>query len=68
MKQFMLMEEVVHIPTKKKATVVATKIDREGNQLIELKYENGSKGWAFADALSSFIQDAVEYDGEFISE
>ena len=29
MKQFMLMEEVVHIPTKKKATVVATKIDKD---------------------------------------
>ena len=68
MKQFMLMEEVVHIPTKKKATVVATKVDNDNKQLVELKYENGSRGWAFADALTTFIQDAVEYDGEFLSE
>jgi hypothetical protein len=64
----MLMEEVVHIPTKKKATVVATKLDKEGKQLIEVKYEGGSKGWTTPDALTSFIQDAVEYDGEFLSE
>tara|TARA_R100000008_G_scaffold76716_1_gene56747 strand:+ start:409 stop:615 length:207 start_codon:yes stop_codon:yes gene_type:complete len=68
MKQFMLMEEVIHIPTKKKATVVATKVDREGNQLIEVKYENGTKGWTSPDSLSTFIQDAVDYEGEFLSE
>ena len=68
MKQFMLMEEVIHVPTKKKATVVATKVDREGNQLIEVKYENGTKGWTSPDALSTFIQDAVDYEGEFLSE
>ena len=64
----MLMEEVVHIPTKKKATVVATKVDKDDRQLVERKDENGSRGWAFADALSSCIQDAVEYDGEFLAE
>ena len=68
MKQFMLMEEVVHIPTKKKATVIATKIDRDGKQLIEVKYEGGSKGWTTPDALGTFIQDAVEHEGEFLSE
>ena len=68
MKQFMLMEEVIHVPTKKKATVVATKVDREGNQLVEVKYENGTKGWTSPDALSTFIQDDVEYEGEFLSE
>jgi hypothetical protein len=68
MKQFMLMEEVIHVPTKKKATVVATKVDKEGKQLVEIKYENGSRGWAFPDALSSFIQDDVDYEGEFLSE
>ena len=68
MKQFMLMEEVIHVPTKKKATVVATKVDKEGNQLIEVKYENGTKGWTSPDALSTFIQDDVDYEGEFLSE
>tara|TARA_R100000458_G_C8272623_1_gene247481 strand:+ start:581 stop:787 length:207 start_codon:yes stop_codon:yes gene_type:complete len=68
MKQFMLMEEVIHVPTKKKATVVATKVDREGNQLVEVKYENGTKGWTSPDALSTFIQDDVDYEGEFLSE
>ena len=68
MKQFMLLEEVIHVPTKKKATVIATKVDREGKQLIEVKYENGTKGWASPDVLSTFIQDAVEYDGEFLAE
>jgi hexokinase len=68
MRHFMLMEEVVHIPTKKKATVVATKLDKEGRQLIEVKYEGGSRGWTTADALTTFIQDGVEYDGEFLSE
>ena len=68
MKQFMLMEEVIHVPTKKKATVVATKVDREGNQLIEIKYENGTKGWASAESLSTFIQDDVGYEGEFLTE
>tara|TARA_R100001082_G_C4347166_1_gene152832 strand:+ start:991 stop:1197 length:207 start_codon:yes stop_codon:yes gene_type:complete len=68
MKQFMLMEEVIHVPTKKKATVIATKVDKEGNQLIEVKYENGTKGWASPDALSTFIQDNVDYEGEFLTE
>ena len=68
MKQFMLMEEVIHVPTKKKATVIATKVDKEGNQLIEVKYENGTKGWTSPDALSTFIQDDVDYEGEFLSE
>jgi len=68
MKQFMLMEEVIHVPTKKRATVTATKVDREGRQLIEVKYENGTKGWASPDALSTFIQDDVDYEGEFLTE
>ena len=68
MKQFMLMEEVIHVPTKKKATVVATKVDREGNQLVEVRYENGTKGWTSPDALSTFIQDDVDYEGEFLTE
>ena len=68
MKQFTLMEEVIHIPTKKKATVTATKIDSEGRHLIEVKYENGTKGWASPDALSTFIQDDVDYEGEFLTE
>tara|TARA_Y100001937_G_C6856670_1_gene214494 strand:- start:229 stop:417 length:189 start_codon:yes stop_codon:yes gene_type:complete len=62
------MEEVVHIPSKKKATVVATKVDKDGNQLVEIKYENGIKGWASEDSLSSFIQDSVEHNGEFLTE
>ena len=68
MKQFMLMEEVIHVPTKKRATVIATKVDGDGRCLVEIKYENGSKGWAFSDALASFIQDDVDYEGEFLTE
>tara|TARA_R100001463_G_scaffold114284_3_gene169493 strand:+ start:7417 stop:7623 length:207 start_codon:yes stop_codon:yes gene_type:complete len=68
MKQFTLMEEVIHIPTKKKATVTATKVDGTGRHLIEIKYENGTKGWSSPDALSTFIQDDVDYAGEFITE
>ena len=47
---------------------MATKVDREGKQLIEVKYENGTKGWTSPDSLSTFIQDAVDYEGEFLSE
>jgi hypothetical protein len=65
---FMLMQEVVHVPSKKKATVVATKINNDGQQLVEIKYENGSRGWATANSLSQFIQDGINYDGEFLSE
>tara|TARA_R110000824_G_scaffold15830_11_gene66401 strand:- start:609 stop:815 length:207 start_codon:yes stop_codon:yes gene_type:complete len=68
MKTFMLLEEVVHIPSKKKATVISTKLDKEGKHLIEIKYENGTVGWATSDNLATFIQDNVEYEGEFLSE
>ena len=68
MKTFTLLQEVIHTPTKQKATVTATKIDREGNHLVEVKYENGSKGWTTPEALSSFIQDSVDHTGEFLSD
>ena len=48
--------------------MISTKIDRSGNQLIEVKYENGTTGWSTPDSLTTFIQDAVEYDGEFLSD
>jgi len=68
MKTFMLLQEVIHVPSNKKATVISTKLDHAGNQLVEVKYENGTTGWSTPDNLSTFIQDAVEYDGEFLSE
>ena len=68
MKTFTLLQEVIHTPTKQKATVTATKIDREGNHLVEVKYENGSKGWTTLEALSSFIQDSVDHTGQFLSD
>ena len=42
MKTFTLLQEVVHIPTKKKGQVITTKVDREGKQMVEVKYENGN--------------------------
>mgnify|MGYP001203238869 FL=1 len=68
MKTFTLLQEVIHTPTKQKATVTATKIDREGNQLVEVKYENGTKGWSKPESLSSFIQDSVDHTGQFLSD
>jgi len=68
MKTFVLLEEVVHIPSKKKATVITTKVNEEGKQLIELKYENGTTGWTTPDNLATFIQDNVNYEGEFLTE
>jgi len=68
MKNFMLLQEVIHLPTKKKGTVVSTKLDVNGEQLIEVKYENGTSGWSIPNALTSFIQDSVEHTGEFLSE
>jgi len=68
MKTFTLLQEVIHTPTKQKATVTATKIDREGNHLVEVKYENGSKGWTKPESLSSFIQDSVDHTGQFLSD
>ena len=68
MKTFMLLQEVVHLPTKKKGTVVSTKLERNGEQLIEVKYDNGTTGWSTPAALTSFIQDSVEHTGEFLSE
>ena len=64
----MLLEEVVHIPSKKKATVISTKLDKEGKPLIEIKYENGTTGWATSDNLATFIQDSVDHEGEFLTE
>ena len=68
MKTFTLLQEVIHTPTKQKAIVTATKMDREGNQLVEVKYENGTKGWSKPESLSSFIQDSVDHTGEFLSD
>jgi len=68
MKTFTLLQEVIHTPTKQKAIVTATKIDREGNQLVEVKYENGTKGWSKPESLSSFIQDSVDHTGQFLSD
>ena len=68
MKTFTLLQEVIHTPTKQKATVTATKIDREGNQLVEVKYENGTTGWSIPEALTNFIQDSVDHTGEFLSD
>ena len=68
MKTFTLLQEVIHTPTKQKATVTATKIYREGNQLVEVKYENGTKGWSKPESLSSFIQDSVDHTGQFLSD
>ena len=68
MKTFTLLQEVIHTPTKQKAIVTATKMDREGNQLVEVKYENGTKGWSKPESLSSFIQDSVDHTGQFLSD
>tara|TARA_R100000008_G_C3518677_1_gene132794 strand:- start:232 stop:459 length:228 start_codon:yes stop_codon:yes gene_type:complete len=68
MKTFMLLDEVVHMPSSKKATVITTKVDTAGKQLIELKYENGTTGWVTPDTLATFIQDSVDYEGEFLTE
>ncbi len=66
MKTFTLLQEVVHIPTKKKGQVITTKVDREGKQMVEVKYENGTTGWSIPEALTNFIQDSVDHTGEFL--
>ena len=63
MKTFTLLQEVVHIPTKKKGQVITTKVDREGKQMVEVKYENGTTGWSIPEALTNFIQDSVYHTG-----
>ena len=68
MKTFTLLQEVVHLPTKKKGQVITTKVDREGKQMVEVKYENGTTGWSIPEALTYFIQDSVEHTGKFLSE
>jgi len=68
MKTFTLLQEVVHLPTKKKGQVITTKVDREGKQMVEVKYENGTTGWSIPDALTNFIQDSVDHTGEFLSD
>jgi len=68
MKTFTLLQEVVHLPTKKKGQVITTKIDNEGKQLIEVKYDNGTTGWCIPDSLTNFIQDSVNHTGEFLSD
>ena len=68
MKTFTLLQEVVHLPTKKKGQVITTKVDREGKQLVEVRYENGTTGWSIPEALTNFIQDSVDHTGEFLSD
>jgi hypothetical protein len=68
MKTFTLLQEVVHIPTKKKGQVITTKVDREGKQMVEVKYENRTTGWSIPEALTNFIQDGVDHTGEFLSD
>ena len=62
------ISDVSPLPMKKKGQVITTKVDREGKQMVEVKYENGTTGWSIPDALTNFIQDSVDHTGEFLSD